>query len=135
MESFDKNKGISKHVCSLTASLLLCSPFMLHAQGKWKPELLDSIKHSGSVSVVEPELLKKGIVNNALDALSGKTAGVNVTTNGLDRIAMLNSVRVRGNTSIMGGNDPLVIIDGVASDVATLATIYPADIESFIVLT
>ena len=134
MESFDKNKGISKHVCSLTASLLLCSPFMLHAQGKWKPELLDSIKHSGSVSVVEPELLKKGIVNNALDALSGKTAGVNVTTNGLDRIAMLNSVRVRGNTSIMGGNDPLVIIDGVASDVATLATIYPADIESFIVL-
>ena len=95
---------------------------------------LDSLRLSGSVSIVEPELLKKGIVNNALDALSGKTAGVNVTTNGLDRIAMLNSVRVRGTTSIMGGNDPLVIIDGVTSDVATLATIYPADIESFTVL-
>ncbi len=49
-------------------------------------------------------------------------------------LLMLNSVRVRGTTSIMGGNDPLVIIDGVTSDVATLATIYPADIESFTVL-
>ena len=81
-------------------------------------EGLDSLRLSGSVSVVEPELLKKGVLNNALDALSGQTAGVNVTTNGLDRIAMLNSVRVRGTTSIMGGNDPLVIIDGVTSDVA-----------------
>ena len=76
----------------------------------------------------------QGAKDNALEALSGKTAGVNVTTNGLDRMAMLNSVRVRGTTSIMGGNDPLVIIDGVTSDVATLATIYPADIESFTVL-
>ena len=66
--------------------------------------------------------------------MSGQTAGVNVTTNGLDRIAMLNSVRLRGTTSITGGNLPLVIIDGVTSDVATLATIYPADIESFTVL-
>ena len=97
-------------------------------------DALDSLRLSGSMSVVEPELLKKGVLNNALDALSGQTAGVNVTTNGLDRIAMLNSVRVRGTTSIMGGNDPLVIIDGVTSDVATLATIYPADIESFTIL-
>lgn len=134
MKPSDKKKQVYSSARSLTALLLLGSPLMLHAQGKWKTELLDSIKLSGSVSVVEPELLKKGIVNNALDALSGKTAGVNVTTNGLDRIAMLNSVRVRGTTSIMGGNDPLVIIDGVTSDVATLATIYPADIESFAVL-
>ena len=114
-------------------SLLLLSPAAVQAQRQASLGL-DSLHASGSVSVVEPELLKKGIVNNALDALSGKTAGVNVTTNGLDRIAMLNSVRVRGTTSIMGGNDPLVIIDGVTSDVATLATIYPADIESFTVL-
>ena len=77
---------------------------------------------------------QKGMVNNALDVINGKTAGVNVGTNGLDRMAMLNSVRVRGTTSILGGNDPLVIIDGVTSDIATLSTIYPADIESFEVL-
>ena len=112
---------------------MILAPQALHAQSV-NIKGLDSLRLSGSVSVVEPELLKKGMLNNALDALSGQTAGVNVTTNGLDRIAMLNSVRVRGTTSIMGGNDPLVIVDGVTSDVATLATIYPADIESFTVL-
>ena len=65
-----------------------------------------------------------GAPNNALDVLSGQAAGVNVTSNGLDRMAMLNSVRVRGTTSIIGGNDPLVLIDGVTSDVLTLSTIY-----------
>lgn len=78
--------------------------------------------------------IKKGLLNNALEALSGQSAGVNVTTNGSDRLAMLNSVRVRGTTSITGGNDPLVIIDGVTSDITTLSTIYPADIESFSIL-
>ena len=112
---------------------MILAPQTLRAQSV-NIEGLDSLRLSGSISVVEPEVLKKGVLNNALDALSGQTAGVNVTTNGLDRIAMLNSVRVRGTTSIMGGNDPLVIIDGVTSDVATLATIYPADIESFTVL-
>ena len=77
---------------------------------------------------------RKGMVNNALDVLNGKTAGVSIGSNGLDRMAMLNSVRVRGTTSIIGGNDPLVIIDGVAADISTLTTIYPADIESFEVL-
>ena len=76
----------------------------------------------------------KGIINNALDVLNGNAAGVNVTSNGMDRMAQLSSVRVRGTTSIVGGNDPLVIIDGVTSDIATLSTIYPADIESFSVL-
>ncbi len=116
-----------------TLGAMCLHPQTLHAQSV-NIEGLDSLRLSGSISVVEPELLKKGVLHNALDALSGQTAGVNVTTNGLDRIAMLNSVRVRGTTSIMGGNDPLVIIDGVTSDVATLATIYPADIESFTVL-
>ena len=83
---------------------------------------------------IRPENIKKGPLNNALDVLSGQAAGVNVTTNGADRLAMLNSIRVRGTTSIMGGNDPLVIIDGVTSDIATLSTIYPADIESFTIL-
>lgn len=113
--------------------LLLSAPGYVQAQGILLADL-DSIRQIGSVSVVQPELKKNGVVTNALDALSGKTAGVNVTTDGVDRIAMLNSVRVRGTTSVMGGNDPLVIIDGVTSDVATLATIYPADIESFTVL-
>ena len=115
------------------ACLLLALPASLQAQ-RIEPLHPDSLRLSGALRMVEPSTLKQGVVNNALDALNGQTAGVSVTTNGFDRIAMLNSVRVRGTTSITGGNDPLVVIDGVTSDVATLATIYPADIESFTVL-
>ena len=67
---------------------MMLAPQTLHAQSV-NIEGLDSLRLSGSISVVEPELLKKGVLHNALDALSGQTAGVNVTTNGLDRIAML----------------------------------------------
>ena len=87
----------------------------------------------GAVERVDVEQLKKGLVTSALDALSGQTAGVQVQTGG-NQEAMVSAVRVRGTTSLTGGNDPLVIIDNVASDLATLSTIYPADIESFTIL-
>lgn len=87
----------------------------------------------GSADVVTAQRMNKGLVTNALGALSGQAAGVNMSS-GTDRMAMLNSVRVRGTTSLTGGNDPLVIIDGVYSDLSMLATVYPADIESFTIL-
>lgn len=90
--------------------------------------------HSGSTDKVTEDRMNKGLVTNPLNALSGQAAGVNVASSGADRMAMLSSVRVRGTTSLTGGNDPLVIIDGVSSDLATLSTIYPADIESFTIL-
>lgn len=125
-----KDRKLLLHAVCVTFLLTSC-PLMAQV-----PTMIDvdTLRWHGSANIVETDLIKKGVVNNALDVLSGKTAGVKVTNNGLDRLAMLNSVRVRGTTSIMGGNDPLVIIDGVTSDVATLATIYPADIESFAVL-
>lgn len=89
---------------------------------------------SGSADKVTEERMNKGLVLNPLDALSGQAAGVSVSSGGADRMAMLSSVRVRGTTSLTGGNDPLVIIDGVSSDLATLSSIYPADIESFTIL-
>lgn len=94
----------------------------------------DSVSVTKSSAYIRTKDIKKGPMNNALEVLSGQSAGVNVTTNGADRLAMLNSIRVRGTTSIIGGNDPLVIIDGVTSDISTLSTIYPADIESFTIL-
>lgn len=118
---------------TLLALSLLCSP-LAHAQRLLPPEQKDSIAIKSNVIKVTDIHPAKGMVNNTLDILSGQAAGVNVTSNGLDRMAMLNSVRVRGTTSITGGNDPLVLIDGVTSDVTTLSTIYPADIESFRIL-
>lgn len=98
-------------------------------------QALDSLDTSAHLLEKADQVrLRKGLTDNALNVLSGQMAGVNVTSNGLDRMAMLNSVRMRGTTSITGSNDPLVIIDGVTSDIATLSTIYPADIESFNIL-
>ena len=88
---------------------------------------------SGAVDQVTQERMNKGLITNSLDALSGQAAGVQVQS-GVNQEAMLSAVRVRGTTSLTGGNDPLVIIDGVQSDITTLSTIYPADIERFTIL-
>ena len=118
---------------TLLLLLLFCSS-LAHAQKQVPIERKDTIANESNIIKIVGNHSNKGAANNALDVLSGQAAGVNVTSNGLDRMAMLNSVRVRGTTSIIGGNDPLVLIDGVTSDVFTLSTIYPADIESFRIL-
>lgn len=123
----------SKKDYKLLIIALFCSS-LVHAQKQVPTERKDSIADGSNIINMVGNHSNKGAVNNALDVLSGQAAGVNVTSNGLDRMAMLNSVRVRGTTSIIGGNDPLVLIDGVTSDVLTLSTIYPADIESFRIL-
>ena len=88
---------------------------------------------TGAVDKVTEQRMNKGLITSSLDALSGQAAGVQVT-NSNNQEAMVSAVRVRGTTSLTGGNDPLVIIDGVTADLATLSTIYPADIESFTIL-
>lgn len=94
----------------------------------------DTSSVEARAAVVDADRMNKGLPETPLKSLSGQVAGVNVSTDGSERMAMLNSVRVRGTTSITGGNDPLVIIDGISSDLATLSTIFPADIASFTVL-
>ena len=79
----------------------------------------DTLPIVGSMAKVGEKQMNKGLVNSAISALSGQAVGVNVVTSGQDRMAMLTSVRVRGTTSLTGGNDPLVLIDGVSSDLST----------------
>lgn len=122
----------------LPIPFILLATVPLYAQVKTtiSPDSLGSFApglQSGSVDVVTQDRMNKGLVTNPLSALNGQAAGVNIS-NGEDRMAQLSSVRVRGTTSLTGGNDPLIIIDGVYSDLATLSTIYPADIESFAIL-
>ena len=79
------------------------------------------------------ETSRRGHLTNSLDVLNGQTAGVTVGPNSNPE-AMLSSVRVRGNHSLTGGNEPLVIIDGMSSDLRTLSSVFPGDIESFTIL-
>ena len=88
---------------------------------------------AGTADIITEKQMNKGLVTSSLNALSGQVAGVSISS-GENRMAQLNSVRVRGTTSLTAGNDPLVIIDGVYSDLSTLSTVYPADIERFVIL-
>lgn len=128
-------------------NLLLLSLILLTMTAKGQTEQRDSLDATlrvgysignlntlaGAVDMVTQDRMNKGLVTSSLDALSGQAAGVQITSGG-NQEAMVSAVRVRGTTSLTGGNDPLVIIDGVTSDLATLSTIYPADIESFTIL-
>ena len=87
----------------LVIMFFICSAQKIDAQVQNIREKQDTISATKSLEHIRPENIKKGPLNNALDVLSGQSAGVNVTTNGTDRLAMLNSIRVRGTTSIMGG--------------------------------
>ena len=87
---------------------------------------------SGSLSKIgESQMNNKDQVTNALDAIRGRVAGLSIQHNGSNA---LNAVRLRGTTSLTGGNDPLIIVDGVMGDLSLLESIYPTDIESFTIL-
>ncbi len=88
---------------------------------------------SGAVQKVSKKDMNVGVVVNPLDALKGKVAGVNIQKTGGDPTAG-SSIRVRGTTSLSGGNDPLVVIDGMFGDLGLLNALSPGDIESFTIL-
>ena len=95
---------------------------------------------TGSVTALKPDSKNKGLVVNPQDMLSGKVAGVNITSND-GTPGGGAQIRIRGGSSLNASNDPLIVIDGVAMDnngvkgVANpLSMINPQDIESFNVL-
>lgn len=92
-------------------------------------------KHSisGAVQKIGKEDMNVGVVNNPLDAIQGRVAGVNIQTLSSDPTAA-PSIRIRGTTSLSGGNDPLVVVDGVMGDLNMLNSLSPNDIESYTIL-
>ena len=93
----------------------------------------DSVARLLSPTVVTAKDVSQQQVTNPLEAINGRIAGVTIQKSNNGAAAM-NAVRVRGTTSVTGGNDPLIIVDGVFGDLNTLSSIYPSDIESFTVL-
>ena len=87
---------------------------------------------TGAVSAVSAKELTMRPVSNALEALQGKAAGVEITSN--QRPGELGTVRVRGMRSISAGNDPLYVVDGVVLSSGGIESINPRDIESISVL-
>ncbi|HEX6132443.1 MAG TPA: TonB-dependent receptor, partial [Longimicrobiales bacterium] len=67
---------------------------------------------AGAVASLRPETVEEIPVTSVNQVLQGRLAGVQVVQNsGTPGAAM--TVRVRGSSSISGGNEPLYVIDGV----------------------
>lgn len=86
---------------------------------------------TGSVATVKGQDLVKVPVANISEALTGKMAGVNITTtDGSPDAEIL--IRVRGGGSITGDNAPLYVVDGFQT--SSISDISPNDIEDITVL-
>lgn len=111
-----------------------------------------SVKKSdltGSVGTVNADDLNRNKTTDVLNALQGKVAGVDISSQSGELGAGLN-ITVRGGSSIYGSSTPLFVIDGVPIDVNPneaasssvpssttanpLTNINPADIESVEIL-
>lgn len=86
---------------------------------------------TGAIAQVDTKELERQPLLNATQALQGRAAGVQVAQSSGAPGAGLR-VRIRGNTSLTGENNPLVVIDGIID--ADLDAINPSDIESMTVL-
>jgi len=88
---------------------------------------------TGAMASVSTEELNARPVNNALEALQGKAAGVDITTN--ERPGSLGSIRIRGERSLTAGNAPLYVVDGVPlMSASAIETLNPRDIETIDIL-
>lgn len=94
---------------------------------------------TGSISAIGEKDFAKGVATSPAQLLSGKVAGVQITSNG-GRAGGGSRIRIRGGASLNASNDPLIVIDGVpissglsgSSD--PLSMINPNDIESMNIL-
>ncbi|MEM9546179.1 MAG: TonB-dependent receptor [Bacteroidota bacterium] len=109
---------------------------------------------TGSVSSIKAVDLNKTTITSLEQGLQGRVAGVNVTQGDAAPGAGI-SIEIRGTNSILGGNQPLYVIDGIPvtnpaatannlgasepnnqiiSNTNVLATLSPSDIESIEIL-
>lgn len=86
-----------------------------------------------SAASVSEDMLEKVPATSAASAIQGKVAGVNVVQpSGLPGSSA--SITIRGATSLLGNQNPLIIVDGVLLGNTNLSDINTQDIKSFEIL-
>ena len=88
---------------------------------------------TGSVSKVDMGELMKAPVTNFDQALTGKVAGVVVTTSD-GALGSEANITIRGNNSLTQSSAPLYIIDGFPTESSMATALNSADIESIDIL-
>ncbi|GAB2779988.1 TonB-dependent receptor [Hymenobacter latericoloratus] len=87
---------------------------------------------TGAISSVDEKSLRDVPVANIGQALQGRAAGVNISS-ASSSPGQNPVIRIRGNRSFAGSNDPLLVVDGVPFD-GNLNDLNPDDITSLEVL-
>ena len=87
---------------------------------------------TGAISSVDEQQLRDVPVANIGQALQGRAAGVNISSSS-NAPGQAPVIRIRGNRSFSGSNDPLLVVDGIPYD-GSLNDLNPDDITSLEVL-
>lgn len=85
-----------------------------------------------AVTSVKSKDFLQGAVNDAMQMIDGKVAGVTVSSTAAADPNSNSSIQVRGASSLKAGNSPLIVIDGMPG--GDLRNIAQQDIESITVL-
>ncbi|HEV8506191.1 MAG TPA: TonB-dependent receptor [Chitinophagaceae bacterium] len=102
---------------------------------------------TGAVTAITAKDFNKGAITTPEQLISGKVAGVQITSNG-GAPGSGSTIRIRGGASLNASNDPLIVVDGVplapnrnndgtpsiAGSPDPLSLINPNDIESMNIL-
>jgi TonB-dependent starch-binding outer membrane protein SusC len=67
---------------------------------------------TGTLVSLKSESFNPGLNTSPEQLMQGRVAGVQITSNSGEPGAM-NTIRIRGTSSVLGGNQPLYVIDGV----------------------
>ena len=67
---------------------------------------------TGAVSSVKAEDFNTGVISSPEQLIQGKSAGVQITAASGEPGAGVN-IRIRGTSSVRGGNNPLFVVDGI----------------------
>ncbi|WP_238867762.1 MULTISPECIES: SusC/RagA family TonB-linked outer membrane protein [Proteiniphilum] len=95
---------------------------------------------TGSIATIAEKDFQKGMITDPASLISGKVAGVQITSNG-GRAGGGATIRIRGGASLNASNDPLIVIDGMPVETGVisgssnaLSMINPNDIETMNIL-
>ena len=87
---------------------------------------------TGAVSGLNQQDIKSRPVTNALEAMQGKVAGVDISSN--ERPGSIGSINIRGVRSLTASNSPLFVVDGIPLITGGIDNFNPNDIESIDIL-
>jgi TonB-dependent SusC/RagA subfamily outer membrane receptor len=87
---------------------------------------------TGAVASINQKDIRSRPVANALQAMQGKVAGVDITSN--ERPGQVGSINIRGVRSLTASNSPLFVVDGIPLSSGGIDYLNPNDIETIDVL-